>query len=106
MPTQSEVSARIFVISLFIVFVLCLGRVPETLDLFSSLQFLVSYKKIMKIICYNYFFFKSDILLIFVFNLVVSKPPYEIQETGWGEFEIIIKIFFVDPNERPVSIVE
>lgn len=34
---------------------------------------------------------------------VVTKPPYEITETGWGEFEIIIKIFFIDPNERPVS---
>lgn len=34
--------------------------------------------------------------------LVVTKPPYEITETGWGEFEIIIKIFFIDPNERPV----
>ncbi|KAM6153069.1 YEATS domain-containing protein 4 isoform 1-T1 [Erethizon dorsatum] len=33
---------------------------------------------------------------------VVTKPPYEITETGWGEFEIIIKIFFIDPNERPV----
>ncbi|KAH0501899.1 YEATS domain-containing protein 4, partial [Microtus ochrogaster] len=32
---------------------------------------------------------------------VVTKPPYEITETGWGEFEIIIKIFFIDPNERP-----
>nr|XP_029501201.1 YEATS domain-containing protein 4 [Oncorhynchus nerka] len=34
---------------------------------------------------------------------VVTKPPYEITETGWGEFEIIIKMFFIDPNERPVS---
>lgn len=34
---------------------------------------------------------------------MVTKPPYEITETGWGEFEIIIKIFFIDPNERPVS---
>lgn len=34
---------------------------------------------------------------------VVTKPPYEITETGWGEFEIIVKIFFIDPNERPVS---
>ncbi|XP_054574839.1 YEATS domain-containing protein 4 isoform X2 [Eptesicus fuscus] len=33
---------------------------------------------------------------------VVTKPPYEITETGWGEFEIIIKIFFIDPNERPI----
>ena len=31
------------------------------------------------------------------------KPPYEVSETGWGEFEIIIKIYFVDPTERPVS---
>ncbi|XP_072309534.1 YEATS domain-containing protein 4 isoform X2 [Eucyclogobius newberryi] len=33
---------------------------------------------------------------------VVTNPPYEITETGWGEFEIIIKIFFIDPNERPI----
>lgn len=39
-----------------------------------------------------------------IFILVVTKPPYEITETGWGEFEIIIKIFFIDPNERPVSV--
>lgn len=38
------------------------------------------------------------------FFLVVTKPPYEITETGWGEFEIIIKIFFIDPNERPVRV--
>lgn len=37
------------------------------------------------------------------FVLVVVKPPYEVTETGWGEFEIIIKIYFNDPNERPVS---
>lgn len=34
---------------------------------------------------------------------VVTKPPYEVQETGWGEFEIAVKVFFVDPNERPVT---
>jgi len=34
---------------------------------------------------------------------VVVKPPYEVTETGWGEFEVIIKIFFNDPNEKPVS---
>lgn len=33
----------------------------------------------------------------------VTKPPYEITETGWGEFEIIIKIYFIDSAERPVS---
>jgi len=33
-----------------------------------------------------------------------TSPPYEIKETGWGEFEVIIKIYFIDPNERPVTI--
>lgn len=37
-------------------------------------------------------------------NRVVLKPPYEVTETGWGEFEVIIKIYFVDPNEKPVTI--
>lgn len=35
---------------------------------------------------------------------VKTAPPFEVQETGWGEFELIIRIFFVDPNERPVTI--
>lgn len=35
---------------------------------------------------------------------VLTQPPYEIEETGWGEFELSIKIHFVDPNERPVTI--
>lgn len=35
---------------------------------------------------------------------VVSKPPYDLSETGWGEFEIAIKIFFADPAEKPVTI--
>lgn len=34
---------------------------------------------------------------------IVTKPPYEVTETGWGEFEMIIKIFFHCPNEKPVS---
>lgn len=37
-------------------------------------------------------------------NRVVAKPPYEVTETGWGEFEVIIKIYFNDPQERPVTI--
>lgn len=37
-------------------------------------------------------------------NRIVTKAPYELTETGWGEFEIVIKIYFHDPNERPVSI--
>ncbi|CAI5448739.1 unnamed protein product [Caenorhabditis angaria] len=34
---------------------------------------------------------------------VVEKPPYEITETGWGEFEIQIRIYFIDPNEKPIT---
>ncbi|XP_001605429.2 YEATS domain-containing protein 4 [Nasonia vitripennis] len=37
-------------------------------------------------------------------NRIVTKPPYELTETGWGEFEIVIKVYFHDPNERPVTI--
>ncbi|XP_064642335.1 YEATS domain-containing protein 4-like [Lineus longissimus] len=37
-------------------------------------------------------------------NRVVTKPPYEVTETGWGEFEIVIKIYFNDPNEKSVTI--
>ncbi len=32
----------------------------------------------------------------------MTKAPYEITETGWGEFEIVVKIYFCDPNEKPV----
>ena len=35
---------------------------------------------------------------------LVNRPPYELNETGWGEFEIAIKIFFTDPAEKPVTI--
>lgn len=34
---------------------------------------------------------------------VIENPPFEISETGWGEFELVIKIFFQDINEKPVS---
>ncbi|XP_037935291.1 YEATS domain-containing protein 4-like [Teleopsis dalmanni] len=36
-------------------------------------------------------------------NRIVTKYPYEITETGWGEFEVVIKIYFHDPTERPVT---
>ena len=39
---------------------------------------------------------------MFLFLAVITKPPYEVNETGWGEFEIQIKIYFMDPLERPV----
>ncbi|XP_065183734.1 YEATS domain-containing protein 4-like [Sycon ciliatum] len=34
---------------------------------------------------------------------IVTKPPYEVTESGWGEFEINVKIFFNDANEKPVN---
>lgn len=37
-------------------------------------------------------------------NRIITKPPYEVTETGWGEFEVVIKIFFHDPTERPVTL--
>ncbi|CAL8078173.1 unnamed protein product [Orchesella dallaii] len=37
-------------------------------------------------------------------NRIVTKPPYEVSETGWGEFEVAVKIHFIDPVERPVTV--
>ena len=34
---------------------------------------------------------------------IVNWPPYKISETGWGEFEIQIRLTFVDPQEKPVT---
>ena len=42
---------------------------------------------------------QKAVLLVLVF----TKPPYEVRETGWGEFEIQIKIYFQDSAEKPVS---
>ncbi|ORY85421.1 yeats family protein [Leucosporidium creatinivorum] len=34
----------------------------------------------------------------------IEKPPFEVTETGWGEFDIIIKIFFVpEAFEKPLT---
>eukprot|EP01133_Synstelium_polycarpum_P016842 gene16842-20026_t len=34
----------------------------------------------------------------------VETPPYEISETGWGEFDLGVTIHFVDPNEKPLDL--
>ncbi len=34
----------------------------------------------------------------------MDRFPFEIQEEGWGEFEINIKLFFQDPLEKPVDL--
>jgi len=35
---------------------------------------------------------------------VVTKPPFEVNEEGWGEFELSMKVFFVDKNEKPLEL--
>jgi hypothetical protein len=30
---------------------------------------------------------------------VVDHPPFEVTETGWGEFEVAIRIYFQDQSE-------
>lgn len=44
----------------------------------------------------------SNINFIF-FILVFVKFFYEVIEIGWGEFEVVIKIYFNDFNERSVK---
>ncbi|GAA6052344.1 hypothetical protein JCM3770_007262 [Rhodotorula araucariae] len=34
----------------------------------------------------------------------IEQPPFEVTETGWGEFDIIIKVFFApEANEKPLT---
>lgn len=35
---------------------------------------------------------------------VITKPPFEVCETGWGEFEAGIRIFFHDTDEQPIDL--
>jgi len=39
-----------------------------------------------------------------VASAVLSSPPFEVTESGWGEFEVNIKIHFKDNIEKPVEI--
>lgn len=34
----------------------------------------------------------------------VEASPFEIQERGWGEFDIRVQVHFVDPAEKTVTI--
>jgi YEATS domain-containing protein 4 len=36
---------------------------------------------------------------------VVEKPPFEITETGWGEFDLLIVLYFTDPSQSPLELV-
>lgn len=35
---------------------------------------------------------------------IVSKPPFEISEKGYGEFELVLKIYWKDKDEKPLTI--
>ncbi|KAI8824671.1 yeats family-domain-containing protein [Chytriomyces cf. hyalinus JEL632] len=35
---------------------------------------------------------------------VIESPPFEVTETGWGEFEILIKLSFADSQEKPLPL--
>lgn len=35
---------------------------------------------------------------------VVDKPPFELHESGWGEFDVELKIYFQDASERPITL--
>ncbi|KAI9325039.1 yeats family-domain-containing protein [Zopfochytrium polystomum] len=37
-------------------------------------------------------------------NRIIDRAPFEVTETGWGEFEIQIKIQFQDPQEKPLML--
>ncbi|KAJ1824542.1 NuA4 histone H4 acetyltransferase complex and the SWR1 complex subunit [Coemansia sp. RSA 2671] len=56
----------------------------------------------------SYFIHKVEFKLheTFVNNTRAFKvPPYEVTETGWGEFEIITKIYFPPSSgEKPISL--
>ena len=34
----------------------------------------------------------------------VTSPPFEVTETGWGEFEAGIRLVFRDPTEQPLDL--
>eukprot|EP00039_Didymoeca_costata_P019960 m.339535 g.339535 ORF g.339535 m.339535 type:complete len:218 (-) comp18854_c0_seq1:56-709(-) len=35
-------------------------------------------------------------------NRTLTSPPYEVTESGWGEFEVQIKVHLNDPSEQPI----
>lgn len=34
----------------------------------------------------------------------METPPFEIDENGWGEFQVQIKLFFKNPSIRPLQL--
>lgn len=44
-------------------------------------------------------------MLLYVCSIVLTEPPYEVSEFGWGEFETRIQLHFHDAMEKPVDII-
>jgi YEATS domain-containing protein 4 len=40
---------------------------------------------------------------LYITSVAIDKFPFETHQSGWGEFEIGIRIFFKDPNEKPID---
>lgn len=37
--------------------------------------------------------------------IAIEQPPFEVTETGWGEFEIQIKVHFIpEASEKPMTL--
>ena len=34
----------------------------------------------------------------------MHKPPFKIQEAGWGQFTINVKLYFPDPSCKPIEL--
>ena len=47
---------------------------------------------------------KRGLLTCVLLLAEVTSPPFEVTETGWGEFEVGMRIFFHDPVQKPVSV--
>src|SRR5271154_4010291 len=38
-------------------------------------------------------------------GIAIEQPPFEVTETGWGEFEIQIKVHFIpEASEKPMTL--
>ncbi|KYQ91956.1 hypothetical protein DLAC_07197 [Tieghemostelium lacteum] len=37
-------------------------------------------------------------------NRVVEQAPFEMSETGWGEFDLGVTVYFTDPLEKPLDL--
>lgn len=49
-------------------------------------------------------FTTANIQFLIIISLAIEEPPFEVTETGWGEFEISIRVYFVpEASEKNVA---